>query len=128
MQINIAEIYPEILDRRAQLELILPGGTEAAELVFRDFTGAVVRAVSYGLPRGGVGMDLGRALDAHREAWTVFRQVWGLTGDIEQALAQVDAYLDQDPDARALGAEFYLYGWELERNKRLRTKPNDPAA
>lgn len=129
---NIPESYPEILERRRQLSMIMPGGPDVVDLVFRDFTAAVINATSYKLKAGGVAMELSAGITAHREAWTVFMGVWVQTSDLEQCMAQVDGYLAQDPDARALGGEFYLYGWQLERDKRilagLGKRRGDPAA
>lgn len=131
---DIPHSYGEAQSRINTLAATLqaPGRMEAAEVIYHDVCAAVVSATRITLEAGGVGWNIGDTQRALSEAWAVFIGVWTQTSDLEQSMAEIDAYLDQDPEARALGGEFYLYGWQLERNKRLlqslRTRPDNPAA
>ncbi|KQV66662.1 hypothetical protein [Caulobacter sp. Root343] len=129
---DIPQTYSEATERTLALGATLQGGRAAAQVIYDDVVSAVVAATRCRTSHGWVSWNVNEAELALREGWNVFWGVWIQTSDIEQSMAQLDGYLSQDPDARALGGAFYLYGWRLARDRQmlasLGKRPRDPSA
>lgn len=129
---EIPQTYTEATMRVQALSDTLQRDRSAAEVIYQDVVAAVTAATRFRLDAGGVGWNINEAQQALREGWAVFWGVWIQTSDLEQSMAQLDGFLGQDPDARRLGGDFYLYGWQLERDRRmlagLGKRPSDPTA
>lgn len=129
---DIPQTYTEVTERLNALGATLRCGRAEAEVIYADIVAAVVAATRHRTAQGWLTWSVSESQSVLREAWTVFWGVWIHTTDLEQSMAQLDGFLGQDPDARRLGGDFYLYGWQLERNRRmlagLGRRPSDPAA